>query len=365
MWSLELANPSSQHSAGQKAARLFRQLRDSVLELLGADTHRFPADQLVVTSGGTESNHLALWGLVDWSQERKRLAKPNLVVSAIEHPSIARSAVALAQAHDLELRTIKPDSLGRLHPQDFANAIDEATRLVSVMTANNETGVIQPVREIGVICKARNVLCHTDATQAIGKTKLSFGELGVSAMTLAAHKFHGPLGIGALVIEAGRTLYPCWHAGFQQQSFRPGTESVALLAGMHAALDWYLAHQEEHWSRMSQERDSFEAKLRQSVSNCVGLGDTVQRLPNTSLVAFPGVDRQAFVMAADQRGIACSSGSACASGSSEPSPTLLAMGLEKALVESAIRFSFGALQDAGTGIQAAESVAAIAKLLVG
>lgn len=363
IWRQPLGNPSSQHSAGQHAARVWRRLKDSVLVALGGRLDRFPADQLLITSSGTESNHLALWGLVDWKKESSGATKVNLVVSAIEHPSVLRSAQALAQAFPLELRIIRPDSAGRLSASAIEEAIDSQTRLVSIIAANNETGVIQPIDEIAAVCRQRGVVCHSDATQAVGKTGLNFAELGLTALTIAAHKFHGPLGTGALIVEGGRTLHPVWHGGFQQQGMRPGTESVALLAGMEAALSWYFKNQESIYAKLLANRNSFEARLLELLPDCVPLGDLSHRLPNTSLMALRGVDRQAFVMAADVAGVACSTGSACASGSSEPSTTLLAMGTPKELVQSAIRFSFGALQTPETGLQAAEIVARVAKAL--
>ncbi|MCA9106564.1 MAG: cysteine desulfurase [Planctomycetales bacterium] len=358
-WSAGLGNASSQHGPGQQAAQDWRRWRDEIIGWLGGRTDCFPADQLIVTSGGTESNHLALWGLVDWhalTLGSRDVSPDNLVLSAMEHPSVGRSAAALAERFGLELRLVKPDRAGRIEAAELLRAVDDRTRLVSLMLAHNETGVIQPVKEVADACRARGIPVHCDAAQAVGKIAFSFRELSVTALSFAAHKFHGPLGIGGLLIESGRSLKPTWFGGFQQQGVRPGTEPLPLLAGMHAALGWYLEHQAPHVARLRQLRDSFESTLRAGCPEAVFLGADRDRLPNTSLVAFPGLDRQALVMAAGMAGVACSSGSACASGSSEPSPTLLAMGVAPTLIGSAVRFSFGALQEPTEGDEAARLI---------
>lgn len=215
--------------------------------------------------------------------------------------------------------------------------------LVSIMLANNETGVIQPVAEIARACHGdRTALIHTDAVQAIGKIPVHFRHLGVDAMTLAPHKFHGPLGIGALVLQHGLKLQPQLFGGFQQAGLRPGTENVALAVGFYIALQLATSELAERSPRMQSLRDELEKSLRHELENMVVIGQQSPRLPNTSCLSFPGVDRQALVMALDLAGVACSTGSACASGSSEPSPTLLAMSLSTDVINGAIRLSLSA-----------------------
>jgi cysteine desulfurase len=213
---------------------------------------------------------------------------------------------------------------------------------ISVMLANNETGVIQPIRELAEDCRAAGVPLHTDAVQAVGKIPVNFRELGVAAMTIAAHKFGGPRGIGALIVRGGAPIEPQLFGGVQQGGLRPGTEPVALAAGMHAALRTFVGQQDERIVRITQFRDRMEAALLAAWPSAVIHGADSPRLPNTTCIAFPGLDRQALVMALDLAGVCCSTGSACASGSSEPSPTLLAMGLSDELVGSSVRFSLGA-----------------------
>jgi cysteine desulfurase len=227
------------------------------------------------------------------------------------------------------------------------------------MLANNETGVIQPVREIAAICQQRGILLHTDAVQMAGKLPVDFQTLNASAMTIAAHKFHGPLGTGALIVRLGLRLSPLMLGGFQQAGLRGGTEPVALALGMQAALAAWEADQQERGQRVRALRDRLEDRLKAICGEeIVVLGENAARLPNTSCVSFLGCDRQALVMALDLAGVACSTGSACASGSSEPSPVLMAMGCEAEVLAGALRFSLGL---ATTSMEIDEAVECIAR----
>ncbi len=354
VWSDVVGNPSSPHRCGQRAAAELRSLSDRFLARVGARIASFPADRLVLTSGGTEANHLALHGL--------GATEPgSLVVSAIEHPSIRRAAIAAAERFGHRLIVVAPDRYGVVRPESVAARLDETTRLVSIMAANNETGVIQPIAEIGALCRAAGVPCHTDAVQAIGKVPVSFADTEVTAMTVAPHKFHGPVGIGALVLRSDATLRPAMIGGFQQQELRPGTEPLALLAGAVAALEWYLDSAETFRESVRGLRDAFERTLLTEGSDLGAaapqiIGSEVDRLPQTSCVAFPGIDRQALVMAADMAGVACGTGSACASGSSRPSETLAAMGLPDPWIAGAVRFGFGVFQSPSDAPRAAHLI---------
>jgi cysteine desulfurase len=224
----------------------------------------------------------------------------------------------------------------------FESMLSSRTRLVSVMLGNNETGVMQPVRELAAICRSRGVLIHTDAIQAVGKLPVDFKDLGVDALSLTAHKFHGPTGVGALLVRAGVPLRPTLFGGFQQLGERPGTETIALAAGMQRALELWQVESRQRLARMTAQRDRLEALIRRDVPGAVVIGAAASRLPHTSNLAFPGLDRQAIAMALDLEGVACSTGSACASGSAEPSAVLLAMGLPTNLIDGSIRLSLGA-----------------------
>lgn len=328
------ANPASQHQWGRRARQRIEDARETIGRLIGAQVERFDGDRLVFTSGGTESNHLALLGLV---------GEPpgHVIASAIEHSSVGGVLDQLVE-RGFEVDRLPVDSRGVVDLDRLDALFRPNTRLVTVMLGNNETGVLQPVAEVVRRCSPRGILVHTDAVQVAGKLPVHFESLGVAAMTLAAHKLHGPVGIGALVVRRGVALQPLFSGGFQQAGLRPGTESVALAVGFAVALQQWHDERDARRERLTMLRDRFETRLRAELSNIVVHGAAAERLPHTSNVAFPGVDRQAMLLALDLAGVACSTGSACASGSSEPSPVLLAMGVERASVDASLRFSAGA-----------------------
>jgi cysteine desulfurase len=345
------ANPASQHTAGRKARRVLEECREGILALLGGRTSGMEADRLIFTSGGTEANNLALVGLLP---ERTG----PLAISAIEHPSIMGAADELARrgTQVVKLPVTRDGVIDLDAPQSEIRNLKSEIALVSVMLASNETGVIQPVKQIAAICREHNIPLHTDAVQAVGKIPVSFQDLGVSAMTVAPHKFHGPLGIGALVVQHDLKLQPLHFGGFQQASLRPGTECVPLAVGFFTALKLYHDEAAERQQRMTALREQLESLLQLGAPDAVVIGAKSPRLPTTTNIAFPGLNRQALVMALDLAGVACSTGSACASGSSEPSPALVAMGLEKGLIEGSIRLSLGAFTTAGDVAEAARRI---------
>ncbi len=327
-------NPSSQHSAGRRARQALEEAREGIGRILGAEIDRFDADRVVFTSGGTEANHLALVGLAGKEPAHG-------VISAIEHPSVVGPAEYLERERGWRIDRLGVSPDGQVEPDRLRELLRPDTRFVSVMLGNNETGVLQPVGPLAECCAKRRVVLHVDAAQAVGKVAVHFRSLGAGLMTVAAHKFHGPVGIGALIVRQGVELRPQMFGGFQQAGLRPGTEAVALAVGMHAALAAWQRDQQHFTRRLTDLRDEFERSL---LGECPELrinGQGAPRLPHVSNVTFPGVEGQALLMALDLVGVCCSSGSACASGSSQASPTLLAMGLEKVLAESSLRFSFG------------------------
>jgi cysteine desulfurase len=332
-------NPSSQHEFGRRARRTLENARERIAELLGAKTTGLDADRLVFTSGGTEANNLALRGLA--GRDGNTRMKGNMIVSAVEHPSIAALAEELLR-DGWQVDRLGVDSEGVIRTAELEPLLRPETRLVAAILGQNETGVLQPVKELAAICADHGVPLHTDASQVVGKMPVNFRALGASTMTVAAHKFHGPLGVGCLVVRHGVELQPQLFGGFQQGGMRPGTESVALVMGMCRALELWHANQHDRMTRLRQLRDRFEAAIVAGWPAAVVIGIAAERLPNTSQVAFVGLNRQALFMALDQAGVACSTGSACASGSSEPSPVLRAMACEAAIFESALRFSLGA-----------------------
>jgi cysteine desulfurase len=246
------------------------------------------------------------------------------------------------QQRGFELRRVRVTSDGVTDIDDLRQALSADTRLVSIMLGNNETGVVQPVRDVAGLCAQYNVPLHTDAVQAVGKIDVNFRELGVTTLTFTAHKFHGPKGIGALVVRHEAELEPILHGGFQQMGLRPGTEPVTLAIGMHKAMDLWRTDAGVRQIQMTRLRDRFESNLTSSHPEIVVNGRGAPRLPHTSNISFPGIGRQTLLLAMDMRGIACSTGSACASGSTEPSSVLLAMRLSDDIVGSSLRFSLGA-----------------------
>ena len=348
-------NPTSQHAAGRAARRELETARRRIAELLGARTGGTRPDRLVLTSGGTESNTLALRGLAGPPPGR-------VVVSAIEHPSVSATADQM-RGEGYAVSRVGVDSRGIVRVEELEQLLTNHgdVAVVSVMLGNNETGVLQPIERIAAVCAARGVAMHTDAVQAVGKIDVDFATLGATAMSFTAHKFHGPLGVGGLVLRAEAKITPLAHGGFQQEGLRPGTESVDLAVGMRTALELWREDREQRPTRMANLRDRLEQTILAEIPGAVAVGGEAPRLPHTACVAFAGLDRQALVMALDLAGVACSTGSACASGSSEPSPTLLAMGLPNNVVQGAIRLSLGAFSTQSDVLDAAARITRVAK----
>jgi cysteine desulfurase len=333
------ANPASQHQPGQRARRALEDAREAIAEMLGADLSGSPPDRLVFTASGTEANSLAVLGIARAAGGDE---PGSLVISAIEHVSVITPAEHLLEkGWRLDTLGVTPDGVVRV--EDLPGLVDAHTRLVSVMQGNHETGVLQPVAQLARICRDAGVPLHTDSVQVAGKLPIDFRALGVSALTVAAHKFQGPLGIGALILADGVPIEPLLFGGHQQEGLRPGTESVALAVGMKTALELWQKEHEAHARRLAALRQRFENGLRAGFPGLIVNGSAADRLPHTASIAFPGLDGQILLMALDMAGVACSVGSACSSGSTELSPTLRAMGVGNELLASSLRFSLGAV----------------------
>ncbi|MCA9213187.1 MAG: cysteine desulfurase [Planctomycetales bacterium] len=352
------ANPASQHRAGQRARAVLEDARERIAGILNIDVSSPSADRLIFTSGGTEANNLAIRGLGKTSAKAGRF----VLVSSIEHPSVLKSAKDLSPQDTVEI--ISTDTSGVVRLDDLEHRLRNAgheVSVVSVMWGNNETGVVQPIDAIGGICRgvgigSRSVLFHTDAVQAVGKTELNFQDSPADAMTVSAHKLHGPCGIGALAIKKGVKLSPLLFGGSQQLGLRPGTESVALAVGMAVAVEKWHSDLTDRMEKIRQLRDLFERLLKELLDDLQINGESVDRLPHTSNVSFLGVDRQALLMALDFAGIQCSTGSACESGSSKPSHVLVAMVLPDEVISSAIRFSLSATTTKAEILEAARLI---------
>lgn len=322
-------NPASAHFAGRRARQALEDAREHVAALLGADP-----DEVLFTSGATEANNLAIFGLA---------GEPgHVVASPIEHPCVIEPLNQLRN-RGYAIDWMPVTARGIIDNGAGASLIRGDTRLVSLMLVNHETGAIQPVREMAQSLPA-SVLLHTDAAQAVGRVPVSFRDLGATALTASGHKFGGPKGVGLLLLKRGTPLRPLLFGGHQQQGRRPGTEPVALAVGMAAALEFAVRHQESNLAKLEALRLRFWQRLRAVAAPVVlngpgpGSPDVV---PTTLNVSFPGCRADLLVIALDLAGIACSTGSACSSGSLQPSPVLEAMGVPDDVLRSAIRFSFG------------------------
>jgi len=349
-------NPASQHEFGRRARRRLEDVRQRIGELVGAKMTGRDADSIVFTSGGTEANNLAVRGLVG------PFSAGRLVISSLEHPSVSAGVGQLAHS-GWHVDRLGVDGRGVLQVRELPSMLRPETQLVCALLGHNETGVLQPVTEIAALCAERGVRLHTDAAQVVGKIPVDFRALGVATMSFAAHKFHGPVGIGALVVRHGVTLTPQLFGGFQQAGLRPGTESVVLAVGMLTALELWHREQEARQVRLHTLREDFERAICTGWPRAMVIGADAPRLPHTSNIALVGFDRQALFIALDQAGIACSTGSACASGSSEPSPALVAMGLDEAVISSALRFSFGATTTAAEVAESSRRILQVCKNL--
>jgi len=322
------ANPGSRHAEGRAARRVLEAARESMASQLGC----LP-EEVIFTSGGTEATNLALLGLTG--------GRPGTIVTGPgEHPA-TRETCRTLQARGWSIHELTVNGDGVLDEAQFAELPWPDIRLVSLLLAHNETGVMQDVRPLAELCRTHQVPLHLDAVQAVGKVRVNFHELGAMCLSLGAHKFHGPRGVGALVVRKGLRLSPLLHGGHQEQDKRPGTEPVALIAGMTRALELCMADLEAQQIQLAGLRDRLQQGLAARCPPTHVNGGGAPRLPNTLNISFPGVDGEALLIALDLAGIACSLGSTCASGSAEPAPILTAMGRSRDVYSSAVRFSLG------------------------
>jgi cysteine desulfurase len=323
-------NPSSIHTFGQQARAALEESRPPLAGLLGADTR-----EIVFTSGGTESDNAAVWGVF-----RSGCRPGNHVITTrIEHPAILATCKSL-QAQGAEITQVPVDSFGRVDPGAIAAAITERTILISVMHANNETGVIQPLDEIGRMARERGILLHTDAVQSVAKVAVDVRALGVDLLSLSAHKMHGPKGVGALYIRKGTKLPPFMAGGSQERKRRAGTENVPGIVGLGIAARLGTERLGDMASRVAGMRDSFESAVQSRIEGVSINGSREHRLPTVSNLSFERLEGEAAVIALDLEGVAVSTGSACSSGSLEPSHVLTAMRLRPEVVQGSLRFSF-------------------------
>jgi cysteine desulfurase len=351
-------NPASAHAAGRKARRALEDSRESIARNLGAES-----DEVIFTSGATEANNLSLFGLCGDPPA-------HLLASPIEHPSVAEPLRQLAET-GFTLDVLPVDTRGRVDAASLANHLRPDTRLIAVMLANHETGTLQPIRSMAEslhdLERGRRATAphfHCDATQAAGRLPVHFHDLGVDTLALSAHKFHGPKGIGALLLRRGVKLRPRTWGGHQQAGRRPGTEPVALAVGFASALDCACREMNERLAQVRGLRVRFLAQLNANAAPIV-LNGPDDGVPHTINVSFPGLKADLLLMNLDLAGIACSTGSACSSGSLLPSPVLQAMSVSDEVLRSAMRFSLSPLLTLNEIDEAARRIATVVSRLRG
>ena len=345
-------NPSSVHAAGREARAAVDDARDRLAGLLGAKPH-----EIIFTSGGTESCNLAVLGLA-----RCPLSRGGHVISnRAEHHAVLNALEHLEKNEGFEVTWLNVSRGGIVDLDQLADSIRPETRLVSIMAANNETGVIQPLSEISKICRAKGVLLHSDMVQSFGKIDIDLSL--VDAASFAAHKFYGPKGAGFLFLRSGLSIQPIMFGGAHENQRRPGTENVPAIAGMAAAAEWTLRDRPAEQDRQSNLRDELWRRIAETVPSARQNGDTSPRLANTLNVSFIGLDSEMMLIALDLKGVCASSGSACMVGSVVASHVLLAMGLPMDHARSAVRFSLGKQTTAEEIEKAGNAIAQIVERL--
>lgn len=324
-------NPSSVHRFGRQARVAIDDARDAVAEVL-----RAPASAVIFSSGGTEANNTIIKGVAHARRDRGR----HLITSQIEHPAVLDACAALEQ-QGYEITYVPVDERGVVDPQSVRDSLTDQTVLVSVMLANNEVGSLQPVAEIAAAARERGVLMHTDAVQAFGKVPFSVGDLGVDFLSFSGHKIYAPKGVGGWYERSPATLQPLLHGGHQERGRRSGTENVPGIAALGKACLIACSDVAAESERQRQLQERLECGIRERISDVRIQAEGAPRLPGTTNASFAGTEGEALMMSLDLQGVAISTGSACSSGSLEPSHVLRAMRVPRPYLQGALRFSLG------------------------
>ncbi len=329
-------NASSIHSFGREAKAALEKARETIAKAIGAQ-----GGEVFFTSGGTESDNFAIRGV---ARAARKKGKMHLITSAAEHHAVLEPCEALKE-EGFDITMLPVDSHGLVAPEQVRAAITDRTCLVSIMHANNEVGTIYPIKEIAAIAHAQGALVHTDAVQTLGKIPVDVRELEIDLMTISAHKLYGPKGIGALYVKKGTDLEPLLYGGGQERGKRPGTENVPLAVGFAKAIELALAEMSAEMQRLALLRQSLESRIRDEFPAALINGHPTHRLPNILNISFDSsklnIDGDALVLNMDLHGVAVTSGSACTSGSMQPSHVLLAMGRDVKTAKATLRFAFG------------------------
>lgn len=335
----EFGNASSVHGFGQRARHAVEDARDKIASLLGASP-----EEIIFTSGGTESDNLAIKGVAAAAGDRGR----RIIASAIEHHAVLTTCAAL-EKEGLEIVHLPVDEQGLVDPADLRRALSSSGSdaiLISIMMANNEVGTIEPIRELAAVAAEASVPFHTDAVQAVGKMPVDVDGLGVDLLSLSAHKFYGPKGVGALYVRSGTRIEPVQHGGHHEKNRRGGTENVPGIVGMARALELACAEMDEEPERLRRLRDRLQQGLAEQVEDNRLNGHPTERVPHIVNMSFANVEGESMLLSLDAVGVAASTGSACTSGTLEPSHVLTAMAVPPEIAHGSLRFSLGLVNTA-------------------
>ncbi|MDL4771765.1 MULTISPECIES: cysteine desulfurase family protein [Thermomonosporaceae] len=339
-----LGNPSSLHTVGRRARRVVEESREIIADAYGARP-----SEVVFTSGGTEADNLAVKGIY-WARRAADPSRTRVLAGSVEHHAVLDAVRWLGDHEGARVEWIPSDEYGRIRPEALREAIGPGggadVALVTVMWANNEVGTVQPVAELAAVAREHDIPLHTDAVQAAGQLPVRFAASGAQALTLSGHKLGGPLGVGALLLAKPKPPLhldpvPVLHGGGQERDVRSGTLDTPAIAGFAAAVQATLARRDVEARRLAGLRDLLVDAVRSAVPDAILNGDPVDRLPGNAHFSFPGCEGDALLMLLDARGIACSTGSACSAGVSQPSHVLLAMGADPARARGSLRFTLG------------------------
>ena len=334
----EVGNPSSLHTSGRRARRRVEESREQLAAVLGARP-----SEVLFTSGGTESDNLAVKGIFRARHDADP-ARRRVLISAVEHHAVLDSALALVEREGAELVLLPVDAAGRVRAEALVEAIagdPQSVALVSVMWANNEVGTVQPISELVAVAHAHGIPVHTDAVQAVGQLPVSFADSQVDAMTVTGHKLGGPYGVGALLLGRATDCRPVLHGGGQERDVRSGTLDTPGVVGFALAAELSVGRRAETAARLTALRTDLIAGVRAAVPDAVLNGDPVDRLPGNAHLSFPGCEGDSLLMLLDARGIECSTGSACSAGVAQASHVLLAMGADDERARGSLRLSLG------------------------
>ena len=321
-------NPSSMHTFGGQVADAVETAREQMASLLGANP-----DEIIFTSCGSESDNAAIWSAIQTQPEKR-----HLITTRVEHPAVL-SVMQHWERQGYRVTYLGVDNKGRLDLDEYAAALTPDTALASIMFANNEVGNIYPIQRMAEMAKEKGVLFHTDAVQAVGKTPIDLAHLPADMLSLSGHKLHAPKGIGVLYVRKGVRFRPFLRGGHQEKGRRAGTENVPYIVGLGAAASLAAEHMQEERVNVAMLRDRLEQGLLKLIPDCMVNGDVENRLPNTTNIAFKNVEGEAILLMLDRLGVCASSGSACTSGSLEPSHVLRAMGVPFTYAHGSIRLS--------------------------